>query len=299
MKVEVYKGEEGNFNLHNYEKQYNNFDWKEVEKAFSWYDTGKINMAHECIDRHVDEGKGEKVALHYKDDKRQESFTFNEMKSKSNKAANVLKDKGNVEKGDRVFIFMPRTPELYFALFGILKIGAIVGPLFEAFMEKAVGDRLENSEVAEGRIFILRNNQHIVGYVTYHYPDPLERWSSGNLAYLIELGAIEISLPYRHLHLGSELIKISLAADEYEDYIVLTTEYYWHWDFKNSGLDVFEYKKLMQKLMGYGGLEIFATDDPEITSHPANCLMARIGSRITIEQLQAFDDIRYMNRFFF
>lgn len=146
MKVEVYKGEEGNFNLQNYEKQYNNFDWKEVEKAFSWYDTGKVNMAHECIDSHVDEGKGEKVALHYKDDQRQESYTFSEMKSKSNKAANVLKDKANVEKGDRVFIFMPRTPELYFALFGILKIGAIVGPLFEAFMEKAVGDRLENSE---------------------------------------------------------------------------------------------------------------------------------------------------------
>ena len=41
---------------------------------------------------------------------------------------------------------MPRTPELYFALFGTLKIGAIVGPLFEAFMEKAVGDRLQNSE---------------------------------------------------------------------------------------------------------------------------------------------------------
>ena len=61
------------------------------------------------------------------------------MKSKSNKAANVLKDKANVEKGDRVFIFMPRTPELYFALFGILKIGAIVGPLFEAFMEKLLG----------------------------------------------------------------------------------------------------------------------------------------------------------------
>ncbi|MBU0437988.1 N-acetyltransferase [Staphylococcus succinus] len=157
----------------------------------------------------------------------------------------------------------------------------------------------EISELDEGRIFVLHHEQHIVGYVTYHYPDPLERWSTGNLAYLIELGAIEISLPYRRLKLGSELIKISLGADEYEDYIVLTTEYYWHWDLKNSKLDVYEYKKLMQKLMGYGGLEIFATDDPEITSHPANCLMARIGSRITIEQLQSFDNIRYMNRFFF
>ncbi|NLK11219.1 MAG: GNAT family N-acetyltransferase, partial [Staphylococcus equorum] len=67
----------------------------------------------------------------------------------------------------------------------------------------------EISELEEGRIFVLRNSQHIIGYVTYHYPDPLERWSSGNLEYLIELGAIELSLAYRDLHLGSELIKVS------------------------------------------------------------------------------------------
>lgn len=70
MKVEVYKGEEGNFNLKDYESTYKNFKWEDVEKAFSWYDTGKINMAYECIDRHVDEGKGDKIALNYKDDAR-------------------------------------------------------------------------------------------------------------------------------------------------------------------------------------------------------------------------------------
>ncbi|WP_278925429.1 GNAT family N-acetyltransferase [Staphylococcus auricularis] len=157
----------------------------------------------------------------------------------------------------------------------------------------------EISDLEEGRIYVLHHDQHIVGYVTFHYPDEIERWSTGNLPYLIELGAIEISLPYRSLHLGSELIRLSMSGDEYEDYIVLTTEYYWHWDLKHSKLDVFEYKKLMQNLMSHGGLEIFATDDPEITSHPANCLMARIGSRITLDQQQAFDDIRFMNRFFF
>ena len=68
------------------------------------------------------------------------------MKELSNKAGNVLKTYGDVEKGDRVFIFMPRTPELYFAVLGAIKIGAIVGPLFEAFMEGAVKDRLEDSE---------------------------------------------------------------------------------------------------------------------------------------------------------
>ncbi|PTK61203.1 acetate--CoA ligase [Staphylococcus haemolyticus] len=146
MKVEVFESEQGNYNLQDYEKTYQDFDWDEVKKAFSWDETGKINMAYECIDRHVDNGKGDKIALNYRDEKRKEQYSFKELKVLSNKAANVLVDKANVQKGDRVFIFMPRTPELYFAFLGILKIGAIVGPLFEAFMEKAVTDRLENSE---------------------------------------------------------------------------------------------------------------------------------------------------------
>lgn len=146
MKVEVFESEQGNYNLQDYEKTYQDFDWDKVKKAFSWNETGKINMAYECIDRHVDNGKGDKIALNYRDEKRKEQYSFNELKVLSNKAANVLVDKANVQKGDRVFIFMPRTPELYFAFLGILKIGAIVGPLFEAFMEKAVTDRLENSE---------------------------------------------------------------------------------------------------------------------------------------------------------
>lgn len=146
MKVEVFESEQGNYNLQDYEKTYQDFDWDKVKKAFSWNETGKINMAYECIDRHVDNGKGDKIALNYRDEKRKEQYSFNELKVLSNKAANVLVDKANVQKEDRVFIFMPRTPELYFAFLGILKIGAIVGPLFEAFMEKAVTDRLENSE---------------------------------------------------------------------------------------------------------------------------------------------------------
>ncbi|GAA3320435.1 hypothetical protein GCM10020331_031430 [Ectobacillus funiculus] len=67
----------------------------------------------------------------------------------SNKAGNVLKKTyGEIEKkGDRVFLSLcPRSPELYFTVLGAMKLGAIVGPLFEAFMEVAVRDRLEDSE---------------------------------------------------------------------------------------------------------------------------------------------------------
>ena len=55
-------------------------------------------MAYECIDRHVDNGKGDKIALNYRDEKRKEQYSFKELKVLSNKAANVLVDKANVQK---------------------------------------------------------------------------------------------------------------------------------------------------------------------------------------------------------
>ncbi|MEF3309928.1 AMP-binding protein, partial [Paenibacillus sp. GYB004] len=134
-------------NLKSYEEARVSFDWADVEKQFSWYTTGKVNMAYEAIDRHVEAGLQDKVALYYSDATRDEAVTYGQMKANSNKFGNVLRKLG-VGKGDRVFIFMPRSPELYFALLGTIKIGAIAGPLFEAFMEQAVRDRLEDAEAA-------------------------------------------------------------------------------------------------------------------------------------------------------
>ncbi|KYG58199.1 acetate--CoA ligase [Planococcus maritimus] len=145
MRVEALPAKPGKHHLHNYEEQSANFDWSEVEKEFSWAKTGKINMAHEAIDRHAESDRKNKVALYYIDQHRNETYTFYEMKRMTNRAANLLKSHSDLEKGDRIFIFMPRSPELYFLMFGALKMGLIVGPLFEAFMEGAIYDRLEDS----------------------------------------------------------------------------------------------------------------------------------------------------------
>ncbi|KEF37636.1 acyl-CoA synthetase/AMP-acid ligase [Schinkia azotoformans MEV2011] len=145
MKVETLSAVQGDYNLKDYNEVYANFDWKEVEKNFSWYETGRVNIAYEAIDRHALGEKGDKIALHYRDADRNEQYTFKELMERTNQAGNVLKNAANVVKGDRVFVFMPRSPELYFVVLGALKLGAIVGPLFEAFMEGAVRDRLEDS----------------------------------------------------------------------------------------------------------------------------------------------------------
>jgi len=144
LKLETLPVKQGDYNLKNYEEAYRNFRWETIEADFSWHKTGKVNMAYEAIDRHAEGFRKNKIALYFRDQNRYEKYTFKEMKELTNKAANVLKDMG-VEKGDRVFIFLPRSPELYFALLGAIKLGAIVGPLFEAFMEGAVRDRLQDS----------------------------------------------------------------------------------------------------------------------------------------------------------
>lgn len=134
-----------NPNLKSYEEAASTHSWEQVEQQFSWYETGKVNMAYEAIDRHLELGKGNKTALYYSDSERDESYTFEQLSKQSNRFANVLRKLG-IGKGERVFIFMPRTPELYVSVLGSLKIGAVVGPLFEAFMETAVKDRLQDSE---------------------------------------------------------------------------------------------------------------------------------------------------------
>ncbi len=145
MKVEALPVVQGNHNLKNYDELQGQFDWSEAEKEFSWSKTGRVNIAYEAIDRHAEGFRKNKIALYYQDGVRKEKYTFKEMKELSNKAGNVFKTYADVEKGDRVFIFMPRSPELYFAVLGAIKLGAIVGPLFEAFMEGAVRDRLQDS----------------------------------------------------------------------------------------------------------------------------------------------------------
>lgn len=156
---------------------------------------------------------------------------------------------------------------------------------------------IEISKLPEGRMIIARLNDTIIAYATFLYPDPLERWSEGNMENLIELGAIEVAPEFRGTGVGKSILQVAMMDDAMEDYIVITTEYYWHWDLKRTGLNVWQYRKVMEKMMQAGGLEVAATDDPEISSHPANCLMVRIGKRVDQKSIKKFDQLRIMNRY--
>lgn len=145
MRIEPLSAIKGEYQLQNYDEVRSTFEWEKTEQAFSWHKTGKVNMAYEAVDRHAESERKDKVALYFENETRKESYTFADVKEWTNKAANVFQQTG-LKKGDRLFIFMPRSPELYFSIIGGLKKGLIIGPLFEAFMEGAVYDRLSDSE---------------------------------------------------------------------------------------------------------------------------------------------------------
>lgn len=182
-------------NLKDYDQTVKEMNWGKVEEEFSWYKTGRVNVVYEAIDRHVAAGHGEKLALLYTDGKeRDEQYSFADLQNLSSQFANGLKELG-IEKGDRVFIFMPRSPELYVALLGIIRVGAIAGPLFEAFMESAVKDRLEDS----GSIAVVTTPELLDRIPADQLPD---------LKHVILAGAEEVTagnqVLYQDLMKGSE-----------------------------------------------------------------------------------------------
>ncbi|CAB3390992.1 acetate--CoA ligase [Kyrpidia spormannii] len=118
--------------------------WDEEAKQFTWWKTGRVNAAFEAVDRHVEEGRGDAPAILYYDGVRDETWSFRRLRDDAAQFGDALRRLG-IGRGDRVFLFMPKGPELAVALLGIIRIGAVAGPLFEAFMETAVQDRLADS----------------------------------------------------------------------------------------------------------------------------------------------------------
>ncbi|MBN6189127.1 hypothetical protein JQN58_19940 [Aneurinibacillus sp. BA2021] len=73
-----------------------------------------------------------------------------------------------------------------------------------------------------------------------------------------------------------------------EEQIVIALEYCWHWDVTASGLNVYEYKHMLKALLERASMEQIYTDDPDISACAANFMMARIGKRVSSDQMQQF-----------
>lgn len=147
----------------------------------------------------------------------------------------------------------------------------------------------EIASLPKGRVFIACLEGVIIGYVTFHPPEKFERWAQGNIDCILELGAIEVSRRYRGLGIARALMEVAFRDGAMDDYIVIATEYYWHWDLEGTNLAIWEYRRMLEAIMSSVGMEPKETTDPEINSHPANVLMVRIGKNVSSEDIAAFE----------
>ena len=130
-------------NLGDYAAMRRNFSWARARAEIDGLPDGGLNIAYECLDRHIKRGKGAKLALRWlgkNGDTR--DFTYDQLVSETNRFANVLAAAG-LKKGDCVFTLAGRVPELYVAALGTLKNGSVFSPLFSAFGPEPVRTRVE------------------------------------------------------------------------------------------------------------------------------------------------------------
>jgi len=117
-------------NIKSYAETYKNFSWDESEKDFTWYKTGRMNIVYEAIDRWSQQpDMKDQKALIFEKNKEISTFTYPEIKELSCKWANLFKESG-FKKGDRLFIFLPPCPEIYFAFLACCRLGVIFCPIF-------------------------------------------------------------------------------------------------------------------------------------------------------------------------
>jgi acetyl-CoA synthetase len=113
---------------------------------YKWFTGGKLNASHNALDRHVDAGRGDKVAFHWRGEEGEErDVTYADLLRDVKRLANVLKERG-IEPGDVVGIYLPMIPEVAVAMLACARIGAPHNVVFGGFSPDAVKERMEFSE---------------------------------------------------------------------------------------------------------------------------------------------------------
>jgi len=153
--------------------------WKDISKRISWYNSfdrvseidylnanikwfenGKLNASYNCIDRHVENGFGNKIAIKWEGNnpENNKEYSYNELLSEVSKFSNGLKSLG-VKKGDRVCIYMQMIPELAIAMLACARIGAIHSIVFGAFSADSLSERINDSKCK----FLITQNYGVRG----------------------------------------------------------------------------------------------------------------------------------------
>jgi acetyl-CoA synthetase len=131
-------------------------DWSNAPFA-KWFTGGTLNVAYNCVDRHVEAGNGDRVAIHWEGERVGENrtLTYSDLQDEVCKAANALSDLGLVA-GDRVAIYMPMIPEAVIAMLACARLGVMHSVVFAGFTATALRARIAD---AQAKLLITADGQ--------------------------------------------------------------------------------------------------------------------------------------------
>ncbi|MBT4758316.1 MAG: acetate--CoA ligase [Opitutae bacterium] len=132
-------------NLHWFKKWDTVLDASEAP-CYKWFDGSRTNLSYNCLDRHINEGRGEKIAIHWEGEPGDiRAISYAQLHEEVCRLANAMKAKG-VQKGDRIGIYLPMIPELAVSVLACARIGAVHSVIFAGFSADAIRDRVLDSE---------------------------------------------------------------------------------------------------------------------------------------------------------
>lgn len=136
-------------NFHWYKKWDHVLNWNFKEPSIKWFEGGKLNITHNCIDRHLADKAHQPAIIWEPNDPNEHHrvLTYAQLHEKVVQFSNVLKNNG-VKKGDRVCIYMGMIPELAIAVLACARIGAIHSVIFGGFSAQSIADRLQDAQAA-------------------------------------------------------------------------------------------------------------------------------------------------------
>jgi acetoin utilization protein AcuA len=151
------------------------------------------------------------------------------------------------------------------------------------------------SRTEGGNVIAAVDGGLLVGYIGVHRPSERERWGKPGYGWLYELGAIEVSRNYRRIKLAENMLEAAFDDPFYDDKIVLTTGFTWHWDLEQTGMTKIQYHDMGVGLMSQYGFMEMATDEPNVTMDSANLFMVRIGNNASFSRYQKFASLLFAN----
>jgi len=113
---------------------------------YKWFEGGKLNVAYQCVDRHLKDKKNKAAIIFEGDNGDQRILTYRELAYEVSKTANMFKNQFDIKKGDRVVIYMPMIPEAAVTMLACAKIGAIHSIVFGGFSAEALRDRIIDAQ---------------------------------------------------------------------------------------------------------------------------------------------------------